>query len=212
MENASPNEPGGFFSIGTDAVYCINPNCGQCLPGTFIGLRRLVDPNRWPLTCSQGSNFIPLELSYGDPDNPGPTPPDMSLSDLVTVWDIYGDGAFADGLTGTHLWLRLVDCEDDDQQEITVTAPLMKRYKQTLAAFLDGAKNYCSRRGMVYLSASSDTSVEDLVLGYLWPWTISDAHLVEFTLEPLLEFSEEEKDAMIERLESTRARLQPSRE
>ena len=49
----------------------------------------------------------------------------------------------------------------------------------------------------------------DLVLGFLWPWTISDAHLVEFTLEPLLEFSEEEKDAMIERLESTRARLQP---
>ncbi|MCH8046773.1 MAG: DUF58 domain-containing protein [Planctomycetes bacterium] len=63
--------------------------------------------------------------------------------------------------------LRLVDCEDGDQQEITVTAPLMKRYKQTLAAFLGGAKNYCSRRGMVYLSASSDTSVEDLVLGYL---------------------------------------------
>ena len=63
--------------------------------------------------------------------------------------------------------LRLVDCEDADQQEITVTAPLMKRYKQTLAAFLDGAKNYCSRRGMVYVSASSDTSVENLVLGYL---------------------------------------------
>jgi len=63
--------------------------------------------------------------------------------------------------------LRLVDCEDGDQQEITVTAPLMKRYKQTLGAFLGGAKNYCSRRGMVYLSASSDTSVEDLVLGYL---------------------------------------------
>ena len=26
----------------------------------------------------------------------------------------------------------------------------------------------------------------DLVLGFLWPWTVSDAHLVEFTLEPLL--------------------------
>jgi uncharacterized protein (DUF58 family) len=63
--------------------------------------------------------------------------------------------------------LRLVDCEDADQQEITVTAPLMKRYKQTLATFLDGAKSYCSRRGMVYVSAASDTPVENLVLGYL---------------------------------------------
>ena len=60
--------------------------------------------------------------------------------------------------------LRLVDCEDADQQEITVTAPLMKRYKQTLGAFLDGAKNYCARRGMVYLSASSDTSHGDMTI------------------------------------------------
>ena len=33
--------------------------------------------------------------------------------------------------------LRLVDCEDGDVAEITVTAPLLKRYKQTLAAFVE---------------------------------------------------------------------------
>ena len=33
--------------------------------------------------------------------------------------------------------LRLVDCEDGDEAEVTVSAPLLKRYKQTLAAFVD---------------------------------------------------------------------------
>ena len=36
--------------------------------------------------------------------------------------------------------LRLVDCEDGDLAEITVSAPLLKRYKQTLAAFVDAAR------------------------------------------------------------------------
>lgn len=39
--------------------------------------------------------------------------------------------------------LRLVDCEDDDIAEITVSRPLLNRYKQTLAAFIDGAREFC---------------------------------------------------------------------
>ena len=31
----------------------------------------------------------------------------------------------------------------------------MKRYKQTLAAFVDGAREFCSRRGMIYLLANN---------------------------------------------------------
>jgi len=63
--------------------------------------------------------------------------------------------------------LRLVDCEDGDVAEVTVTGPLMKRYKQTLAAFVDSAREFCSRRGMMYLLARSETSVEQLLTGYL---------------------------------------------
>jgi uncharacterized protein (DUF58 family) len=63
--------------------------------------------------------------------------------------------------------LRLVDCEDGDVAEVTITAPLMKRYKQTLAAFVDSAREFCSRRGMMYLLARSETSVEQLLTGYL---------------------------------------------
>jgi hypothetical protein len=63
--------------------------------------------------------------------------------------------------------LRLVDCEDGDAAEVTVAGPLLKRYKETLAAFVDGARQYCTRRGMVYLLARNEVPVEDLIGGYL---------------------------------------------
>ena len=111
-ENASSNEPGGLFSIGTDAIFCLNPDAA-CLPGTFIGFRRLVNPEVFPTPCPGEGHYLPLQYTYGDPNHPGPDPPDYSLADLTTVWDVYGDGGFADGDTGTHLWLRLVDCEGE---------------------------------------------------------------------------------------------------
>ncbi|MCC6126890.1 MAG: DUF58 domain-containing protein [Pirellulales bacterium] len=63
--------------------------------------------------------------------------------------------------------LRLVDCEDSDIAEITVTQPLIKRYKQTLAAFVESAKEFCTKRGMAYLLARNTVPIEDLVTGYL---------------------------------------------
>ncbi len=63
--------------------------------------------------------------------------------------------------------LRLVDCEDGDVAEITVSAPLVKRYKQTLAAFVDGAKDSCTRRGMSYLLAPNNVPVDRLLNSYL---------------------------------------------
>jgi len=63
--------------------------------------------------------------------------------------------------------LRLVDCEDADVAEITVSRPLMQRYRQTLNAFVDGARQYCSRRGMTYMLASTETPVDQLVSNYL---------------------------------------------
>lgn len=63
--------------------------------------------------------------------------------------------------------LKLVDCEDADEAEITVSIPLLKRYKQTLSAFVDGAREFCNRRGMHYLLASNQVPVDQLVGGYL---------------------------------------------
>ena len=63
--------------------------------------------------------------------------------------------------------LRLVDCEDSDVAEITVSRPLLERYKKTLAAFIDGAREFCTRRGVSYLMTSTQTPVEQLVSNYL---------------------------------------------
>jgi len=63
--------------------------------------------------------------------------------------------------------LRLIDCEDFDMAEVTVTGPLLKRYKQTLASFVESAKEYCIRRGMAYVLARNTVPVEELVTGYL---------------------------------------------
>lgn len=63
--------------------------------------------------------------------------------------------------------LRLVDCEDADVAEVTVSRPLLDRYKRTLAAFLEGAKEFCVRRGMAYMLARAETPVETIVAKYL---------------------------------------------
>ena len=63
--------------------------------------------------------------------------------------------------------LRLIDCEDGDAAEISVSAPLLARYKRTLDAFVDGARNYCTRRGMGHAMVRSDAAVDDIVFGYL---------------------------------------------
>ena len=63
--------------------------------------------------------------------------------------------------------LRLVDCEDGDEAEITVSAPLLARYKQTLNAFVSGAQEFCSRRGINYLVANTQTPVNELIASYL---------------------------------------------
>ena len=63
--------------------------------------------------------------------------------------------------------LKLVDCEDADTAEVTISAPLIARYKQTLNAFVEGAKTFCTRRGMNYLLARNDVPVDQLVSSYL---------------------------------------------
>jgi uncharacterized protein (DUF58 family) len=63
--------------------------------------------------------------------------------------------------------LRLIDAEDAEETEITVSAPLLRRYRETLSAFVAGARDYCHRRGMVYLLANNQIPFEQLVTRYL---------------------------------------------
>jgi uncharacterized protein (DUF58 family) len=63
--------------------------------------------------------------------------------------------------------LRLVDAEDDDIAEITVSAPLLKRYKDNLNAFVGGLKEWCTKRGIVYIFTTNQNPFDRLILNYL---------------------------------------------
>jgi uncharacterized protein (DUF58 family) len=63
--------------------------------------------------------------------------------------------------------LRLVDIEDDDTAEITVSAPLLKRYKQNLASYRAALYEYCTRRGISYIFTSNQVPFDRLVMTYL---------------------------------------------
>ncbi len=63
--------------------------------------------------------------------------------------------------------LRLRDVEDGDVAEVTISAPLLKRYKANLAAYCEQLREFCHRRDMQLLTVRSDTPIETLILDYL---------------------------------------------
>lgn len=63
--------------------------------------------------------------------------------------------------------LKLIDIEDTDVAEITVSAALTRYYKKNVTAYCNELKSFCTRRGAVYVLARSSDSVESLVLNYL---------------------------------------------
>jgi hypothetical protein len=63
--------------------------------------------------------------------------------------------------------LKLVDVEDGDVREITISANLMEKYQENLTQFIDQAKSFCNKRSITYVPARSDQSADLLVGDYL---------------------------------------------
>lgn len=63
--------------------------------------------------------------------------------------------------------LRLKDIEDGDMAEVTISAPLLKRYKAMLGAYCEQMRLFCARRDLTLITVRSDTPVDVLVLDYL---------------------------------------------
>jgi uncharacterized protein (DUF58 family) len=63
--------------------------------------------------------------------------------------------------------LRLIDAEDDDVAEVTISAPLLKRYKENLNAFVGGLKDWCTKRGMSHILTTNHQPFDKLILTYL---------------------------------------------
>jgi len=63
--------------------------------------------------------------------------------------------------------LRLVDSETGAVQEVTFGRYRLKSYQHTVQAFLQRLREFCQARGINFFSASSNASIEDLLLKQL---------------------------------------------
>jgi len=68
------------------------------------------------------------------------------------------------GLAGD---LRLTDIEDLDAAEVTISAALLKRYKENLNAYCGKLREFCVRRGMMHLTIDTATDLSALLMDYL---------------------------------------------
>jgi uncharacterized protein (DUF58 family) len=62
---------------------------------------------------------------------------------------------------------RVVDSETGATQEVSISRGMLKRYQQTVNAFSQRLREYCTHRGMNYLFTSTDKPFEDLMLKYI---------------------------------------------
>lgn len=63
--------------------------------------------------------------------------------------------------------LKLMDAEDFDMREVSISASLLQRYRLTLNAFIDSARSFCNRRSIGYVSVRSDQAIDPLINDYL---------------------------------------------
>ncbi len=70
----------------------------------------------------------------------------------------------AHGVSGD---LKLVDVEDKDVNEITITPPLLKAYRDRLNAYCAKMRDYCIRRGVTHVLVDTQTDMDELLLSYL---------------------------------------------
>ncbi len=63
--------------------------------------------------------------------------------------------------------LKLTDFEDGDTAEVSISAALLKKYRENLELFQNHVRDVCARRGLTYMSVSTDTPVQTVVLKQL---------------------------------------------
>jgi len=63
--------------------------------------------------------------------------------------------------------LKLRVMEDGDLAEVSITQPLLKKYKATLNAYCLAVKDYVTKRGGTYLFSSPAVPFDTLILNYL---------------------------------------------
>lgn len=63
--------------------------------------------------------------------------------------------------------MKLVDVEDGNEAEVTVSGALLKRYKENLNGYCGQLREYCVRRSMTHMTLRSDMGMDTLIFDYL---------------------------------------------
>ena len=63
--------------------------------------------------------------------------------------------------------LKLTDLEDGDVAEVSVSKALLDKYRANLEAYCQHVREVCTKRGLMYMAATTDVAVELVVLKYL---------------------------------------------
>ncbi len=63
--------------------------------------------------------------------------------------------------------VSLLDCEDGQVTEVSITAGLLRRYEANLKALVGGLRDYCRARGLAYFMVPSSAPVDQFVLAAL---------------------------------------------
>jgi uncharacterized protein (DUF58 family) len=87
----------------------------------------------------------------------------QSRSEVYAV-HILAPEEMAPRLTGD---LKLVDSETGAFAEISMSRSLMKRYNANRDGFIHEVRQFCRRRGVGYFGVTTDTPIEDVVLGWM---------------------------------------------
>lgn len=63
--------------------------------------------------------------------------------------------------------LKLLDIEEGEETEVTISEPLLASYRKILNSFVSELKDYCTKRGVSCLTSSTAVPFEKLIMGYL---------------------------------------------
>lgn len=63
--------------------------------------------------------------------------------------------------------LRLLDIEDADTADVTISRALLNRYKQNLRIYCEQLREFCTQRGVSYLFTSTAVPFDQMVMNYL---------------------------------------------
>lgn len=80
---------------------------------------------------------------------------------VLSPGEIEPEREAGEGLTGD---LRLTDVETGRAAEITLTAPLLKKYKERMEKYCAALHSFCVARRMTHVLVRSDASVEQIVM------------------------------------------------